>query len=110
MAMPKPKAVSMVGICEKCKESAEVRVSRGDVKRMLKSMKGQNAGVVVVRAGKCCACGTQLKLPLTKNQVKVAWEGLKGDSVFKADVTSETLFEKPQSFRRNRRRLRGRHC
>lgn len=107
MAMPKPKAVSMVGICGACHESAEVRVYRDDVKRMLKTLKGQNSGSIVMPA-KCASCGKPLKLQLSKNQLKVAWEGLKGDTVTTADVTSEKLIENPARFRAARRRLRGR--
>lgn len=107
MAMPKPKAVSMVGICGFCHESTEIRASRSDVKKMLKTLKGQNSGAVIVPC-KCVSCGRDLKLTVPKNQIKSAWEGLKGDSILTADITSEKLLKDAVNFRRARRRLKRR--
>jgi len=87
----KPQAVALVGVCPYCHESAEVILTKKQVKSLLHKTKLSARNRAVGVKHKCPHCGKPIQVLTSKRDVKAMWKGFKEQSPSEAEKTSEKL-------------------
>jgi hypothetical protein len=89
--MGKPQAVALVRVCPYCQESAEVVLTKKQVKKLLKGFKRSARSQGVTVKAECSHCGKPIEVLASKRDVKAMWMGFKAESPSEAEKTSEKL-------------------
>jgi len=87
----KPQAIALVGVCPYCQESAEVILTKKQVKHLLHKTKLSARNRVVGVKHKCPHCSKPIEVLASKRDVKAMWAGFKAESTVEAEKTSEKL-------------------
>jgi hypothetical protein len=90
-SLGKPKAVALVGVCPYCHESAEVVLTKKQVKKLLHGFKLSARNRAVGVKDKCPHCGKPIQVLASKSDIKAMWMGFKEQSTAEAEKTSEKM-------------------
>jgi hypothetical protein len=87
----KPQAVALVGVCPYCQESAELILTKKQVKKLLHGFKLSARNRAVGVKHKCPHCGKPIQVLASKSDIKAMWKGFKAESTAEAEKTSEKM-------------------